>query len=76
MNARLPASALPLQAQTLQTQVDDAWRTSIVPELQRDVRRRRRAARRDPVRRAAGTAAAPALRATGHSASTHGGGAE
>ncbi|MCB2018034.1 MAG: M20/M25/M40 family metallo-hydrolase, partial [Hydrogenophaga sp.] len=35
MNARLPASALPLEPQALQTQVDDAWRKSIVPELQR-----------------------------------------
>ena len=35
MNARLPASAVPLDAQTLQTQVDAAWQSSIVPELQR-----------------------------------------
>jgi acetylornithine deacetylase/succinyl-diaminopimelate desuccinylase-like protein len=35
MNARLPASAVPLDAQTLQTQVDAAWAGSIVPELQR-----------------------------------------
>jgi acetylornithine deacetylase/succinyl-diaminopimelate desuccinylase-like protein len=35
MNARLPASALPLEPQALQSQVDAAWRESIVPELQR-----------------------------------------
>ena len=35
MNARLPASAVPLDAPTLQNQVDAAWQTSIVPELQR-----------------------------------------
>jgi acetylornithine deacetylase/succinyl-diaminopimelate desuccinylase-like protein len=35
MNARLPASAVPLDAQTLQKQVDAAWHSSIVPELQR-----------------------------------------
>jgi acetylornithine deacetylase/succinyl-diaminopimelate desuccinylase-like protein len=35
MNARLPASALPLEPQALQSQVDAAWRDSIVPELQR-----------------------------------------
>ncbi|WP_310564002.1 M20 family metallopeptidase [Hydrogenophaga sp.] len=35
MNARLPAAAVPLDAQTLQTQVDAAWRSTIVPELQR-----------------------------------------
>ena len=35
MNARLPASAVPLEPQTLQRQVDAAWQSSIVPELQR-----------------------------------------
>jgi len=35
MNARLPASAVPLDAQTLQTQVNTAWDDSIVPALQR-----------------------------------------
>ena len=35
MNARLPASALPLEPQALQSHVDAAWRSSIVPELQR-----------------------------------------
>ena len=35
MNARLPASALPLEPQALQSHVDAAWRESIVPELQR-----------------------------------------
>lgn len=35
MNARLPASALPLEPLALQSQVDAAWQTSIVPELQR-----------------------------------------
>ncbi len=35
MNARLPTHALPLDAQTLQTQVDAAWQDRIVPELLR-----------------------------------------
>jgi acetylornithine deacetylase/succinyl-diaminopimelate desuccinylase-like protein len=35
MNARLPASALPLEPLALQSQVDAAWQSSIVPELQR-----------------------------------------
>ena len=35
MNARLSPDALPLQAQTLQAHVDDAWSQRIVPELQR-----------------------------------------
>jgi acetylornithine deacetylase/succinyl-diaminopimelate desuccinylase-like protein len=35
MNARLPASALPLEPQSLQSHVDAAWRGTIVPELQR-----------------------------------------
>ena len=35
MNARLPTAALPLDAPTLQTQVDAAWEERIVPELQR-----------------------------------------
>ncbi len=35
MNARLPAAAVPLDAPTLQTQVDAAWRSTIVPELHR-----------------------------------------
>jgi acetylornithine deacetylase/succinyl-diaminopimelate desuccinylase-like protein len=35
MNARLPASALPLEPQALQSHVDAAWRDRIVPELVR-----------------------------------------
>ncbi len=35
MNARLPTDALPLQAQALQSHVDEAWSQRIVPELQR-----------------------------------------
>ena len=35
MNARLPASALPLEPQALQSHVDTAWRDRIVPELVR-----------------------------------------
>ena len=33
MNARLPAAALPLEPQALQSHVDTAWRERIVPEL-------------------------------------------
>ena len=39
MNARLPASALPLEPLALQSQVDAAWQSSIVPELQRYIDR-------------------------------------
>ena len=35
MNARLSPDALPLEAQALQSHVDDAWSQRIVPELQR-----------------------------------------
>ncbi len=35
MNARLPASAVPLEPQSLQTHVDAAWRDEIVPALLR-----------------------------------------
>ena len=35
MNARLSPDVLPLQAQALQSHVDDAWSQRIVPELQR-----------------------------------------
>ncbi len=34
MNARLPTAALPLDASSLQTQVDAAWKERIVPALQ------------------------------------------